>query len=261
MSKIYESIKECKFFATGTCADIYITKDDKIVKVVELNNKHEFESKKLAIMSCYAEHELINLIGTYKSYGVYISKKHGYITMDKVPGKSLHEIFDNDLFKFIDADDALSVIKDWTKQLIQLHEVGVCHYSLHKSNLFMNNNKGYIIDFGNAVLDKDYENDYKFLRTSTKMKNNYRRIFTVQNDFYFYIKNVQKFIQNVESVKDSIQFKKLKRLNKYIHYKKKELKEKEFSKKNHAIDLYSFMLNLDNMKLKERSCDDTTDFM
>jgi len=84
MYKVYNNTDDCKFFATGTCADIYITKDNKIVKVVELKNKHEFESKKRAIKSCYAEHELINLVGFYKSYGVAITKKYGYITMDKM---------------------------------------------------------------------------------------------------------------------------------------------------------------------------------
>lgn len=241
---VYNNVKNCKFYASGTCADIYITNDNKIVKVVKLKNKHEFESKKRAIKSCYLEHEIINLIGSYKSYGVHIDKKYGFITMDKVPGKSLYDIFLYNDFKDIDPNDSIEIIKDWTMQLIKIHEIGVCHYSLHKSNLFLDGNKGYIIDFGNAILDTDYENEYKYIIHSDKIKNNSRKIFNIQDDFRFFIKNIKKFIDNIEIVNKSIEYYKIKSISKYITNKAKYLKENRTKKHNHAIDFYNFLLNL-----------------
>jgi len=111
--------------------------------------------------------------------------------------------------------------------------------------LFIHKNKGFIIDYGNAVLDNNYENNYKYLIHSDKLKSNYRRIYNIQDDFYFYIRNVKSFIENVESIKDSVQFSKIKRIVKYIHNKKKDLKEHTYEKQNHAIDFYNFLIKLD----------------
>lgn len=241
---IYTNTDKLKFYASGTCADIYLTNDDKIVKVVKLNDKHEFDSKKRAIKSCYAEHELINLIGVYKSYGVHISKKYGYITMDKVPGKSLHTVFEYNEFKYIDAGDAIQAIIDWTKQLYTLHDLGVCHYSLHKANLFIYQNKGFIIDFGNAILDIDYDDNYKFLVMSDQIKNNGRKIFHISQDFRFFCKNVKKFIDNVESIRHSNEYYKIKKISKYLDKKIKSLKQDHIPKYNHCLDFYNFLTSL-----------------
>ena len=245
MQKVYQNVNGLSFLCSGTCADIYQTDDQKIVKVVDLKDKREFDSKKRAIKSCNAEHEIINLIGAYNSYGVYISKKHGYITMDKVPGRSLHDIFENDDLKFIDPDDAVSAIKDWTLQLYPLHEVGICHYSLHKGNLFIHQNKGYLIDFGNAVLDINFDNNYKFLVHSDKMKTNSRNIFTVQQDFRFFLKTVRKFVTNIPAIRKSPQYYRLKKIDKYITKKIKKLEEEQHPRHNHCYDFYNFLITLE----------------
>lgn len=245
MSKIYNNTSNLKFFASGTCADIYISpEDDKVVKVVKLNNKHEFESKKRAIKSIYAEHEIINLIGEYKSYGVAFSKKNGYITMDKVPGESLSNIMEYNKYVEIEPNDAISILKDWTKQIKSLHNYGICHYSLHRSNLFLNKNKGYIIDFGNAVLDFDYDNDYKYLIHSDKIKNNNRKIFHIYQDFRFYMKNCKKFVENIYSEKGSADYIKMKKIYDYIKKELKNIKENPKRKYNYANDFYKYMNSL-----------------
>jgi len=242
MPKIYNDISNLKFFASGTCADIYLAEEKNVVvKVVKLKNEKEFESKKRAIKSVYAEHEIINLIGEYTSYGVSISKKNGYITMDKVHGESLSNIMEYDKYMEIDPTDAISILKDWTKQVKALHNYGICHYSLHRSNLFLNKNKGYIIDFGNAVLDSDYKNDYKYLVHSNKIKNNTRGIFHIYQDFRFFMKNCKKFVENIYSEKGSKDFVKMKKIYDYIKEELKNTKENPKKKYNYAADFYKFM--------------------
>lgn len=249
MSKVYDNVKDCKFFATGTCADIYITKDDKIVKVVKLKNTGEFDSKKRAIKSCYAEHEIINLVGTYKSYGVKISEKYGFITMDKINGKSLHDLYQDDEVKFVDPDDAIDALKDWTKQLIYIHDLGICHYSLHKSNLFINKNKGYVIDYGNAVLDFNYDNIYKYMVYSDKIKNNYRKIYHIQDDFVFFLRNTRKFIKNIITISNSVQYHKIKKLTNHMKKTIRTLRENEYPKYNHAEDFYDYIEYIQKLQL------------
>lgn len=245
MSKIYNDVSSLKFFASGTCADIYITPDkNKVVKVVKLKNEHEFESKKRAIKSIYAEHEIINLIGEYNSYGVFISKKNGYITMDKVPGDSLSNIMEDGKYINIDPTDAISILKDWTKQIKILHGYGICHYSLHRSNLFINKNRGYVIDFGNAILDIDYKNDYKYLIHSDKIKNNNRGIYHIYQDFRFYLKNCKKFIENIYSEKGSNDFIKMKKIYDFIKKEIEIIKYNPKKKYNYANDFYKFMNSL-----------------
>lgn len=245
MSKVYDDVKGLTFLATGTCADVYLTPDkSKVVKVVKLKNEHEFENKKRAIKSIQAEHEIINLIGEYKSYGVSISNKYGYITMDRVPGKSLSDIMDYNTYLEIDPDDVISIIKDWTKQIKVLHDHGICHYSLHRSNIFIDKNKGYIIDFGNAVLDSDFVNDYKYMMSSDKVKSNNRGIYHIHQDFRFYLKNCKRFVENIHTTKGSEDYRKMKSVYDYI---KKELRILKYSPKrkyNYNVDFYKFLSSL-----------------
>lgn len=243
--KIYDNIKGLDFFATGTCADIYITNDKKfVVKVVKLNNKHEFQSKKRAIKSVYAEHELINMVGIYKSYGVHISKKYGYITMDKVSGRSLSDIMQYNEYLEIDPKNVINILKDWTKQVKTIHDYGVCHYSLHRSNLFIDKNRGYIIDYGNSILDSYYDNEYKYLVSSDKLKNNNRGIHHTYQDFRFFLKNCKKFVENVYTQRGSNDYVKIKSIYSYIRKNIKILENNPKPKYNYAIDFFKFLNTL-----------------
>jgi len=247
MPKIYNDVSKLKFLASGTCADIYLTPEkDKVVKVVKLKNEHEFENKKRAIKSIYAEHEIINLIGEYNSYGVFISNKHGYITMDRVEGESLSNIMEYNKYLEIEAKSAIKILKDWTRQVKILHDYGICHYSLHRSNLFVNGDKGYIIDFGNSILDFDFKNEYKYLVDSNKIKLNNRGIFHIHQDFKFYIKNCRKFVENIYTEKGSKDFKKMKSIYDYINHTLKNLSQNPKRKYNYANDFYKFLSNLEN---------------
>jgi len=245
MPKIYNDISNLKFFASGTCADIYLA-DEKnvVVKVVKLKNEKEFESKKRAIKSVYAEHEIINLIGEYTSYGVSISKKNGYITMDKVNGESLSNIMEYNKYMEIDPTDAISILKDWTKQVKTIHDYGVCHYSLHRSNLFIDKNRGYIIDYGNSILDSYYDNEYKYLVSSDKLKNNNRGIHHTYQDFRFFLKNCKKFVENIYTERGSNDYIKIKSIYSYIRKNIKVLENNPKPKYNYAIDFFKFLNTL-----------------
>jgi TP53 regulating kinase and related kinases len=128
-----------KKIAIGAEAEIF-EKDNKIIKVRNIKSyRNSILDSDLRKSRTLREVKVLNLLNNIAPKVFFIDKDNMKIVMEKINGKKVSEILNNNNYK--------KICKNIAKNILYMHNKNIIHGDLTTSNMIFND-KVYFIDFG-----------------------------------------------------------------------------------------------------------------